>query len=275
MKDYCENPRQSLKRVANNFEVSHSAVRKALKNVGFKVYRPQVVQALHEDDYGKRVAFAEWILGKINDSPRFLELLLFSDEAVFHIEGGINRKNSIHWAEDNPHWTIEKSLNSPKVMVWAACGVPGIIGPFFFEGSVDGDSYLKMIRDKFYPEFQALQDSSRLLLMQDGAPPHWAKSVRNWMNVHLPDRWIGRGNANDENVPWPPRSPDLTPMDFFLWGFIKSKVYTRNYENLEDLKASITAAFQEIPSQMINSSVASFERRIRKVIEVRGRHVEN
>ena len=80
---------------------------------------------------------------------------------------------------------------------------------------------------------------------------------------------------DDENVPWPPRLPDLTTMDFFLWGFIKSKVYTRNYENLEDLNASITAAFQEIPSQMINSSVASFERRIRKVIEVRGRHVEN
>ena len=72
-------------------------------------------------------------------------VIWFSDKGVFHIEGGINCKNSIYWVEDNPHWTIEKSLNSPKVMVWAACRVPGIIGSFFFEGSVDEGVYLKMI----------------------------------------------------------------------------------------------------------------------------------
>ena len=45
----------------------------------------------------------EWTLEKINDSLRFVELLLFSDEAIFHLEGGINRKNSSYWASENPH----------------------------------------------------------------------------------------------------------------------------------------------------------------------------
>ena len=66
------------------------------------------------------------------------------------------------------------------------------------------------------------------------------------MNVHLPDRWIGRGTANDKHIPWPPIPPDLTPLDYFLWGYIKSKVYVQNYKNLDDLKASVTAAFQEV-----------------------------
>ena len=57
--DYRKNPRQTLGRVANHFGVSHSVVRKALKNIDFKVYRPQLVQTLHEDDYGKRVVFAK------------------------------------------------------------------------------------------------------------------------------------------------------------------------------------------------------------------------
>ena len=256
------------------FGVSYSAVRNALKHSNYKVYRPQVVQQLNHEDYSKRVTFAEWALEKINGSPGFIELLLFSDEAVFHLEGGINRKNSCHWAVENPNWTIEKSLNSPKVMVWAACGHPGVIGPFFFEGNVDADSYLEMITEKFYPAFERLDYASQIIFMQDGAPPHWAKIVRDWMNVNLPDRWIGRETANDDHVPWPPRSPDLTPMDFFLWGCIKSKVYVRNYDNLDDLKTSITAASQDISTQMISSTMSNFEKRLKKIIKVRGRHVE-
>ena len=110
--------------------------------------------------------------------------------------------------------------------------------------------------------------------MQDGAPPHWAKAVRDWLNSNLQQRWIGRGGVEDNNIPWPARSPDLTPMDFFLWGFIKSKVYVKEYENIDSLKAAITAAFQEIPREMINSTLCSFEKRLKMVIECQGRHVE-
>ena len=48
-----------------------------MNDAGYKVYRPQVVQMLNPDDYSARVAFAEWAIEKINDSPRFVELLLF------------------------------------------------------------------------------------------------------------------------------------------------------------------------------------------------------
>jgi len=39
-------------------------------------------------------------------------------------------------------------------------------------------------------------------------------------NIH-PNRWIDRGGR----VPWPPRSPDLNPLDFFFWGYSKNIVY--------------------------------------------------
>ena len=64
--------------------------------------------------------------------------------------------------------------------------------------------------------------------MQDGAPPHWAQRVRDWLNPKMLDQWIGRGGPQDRNVAGPPRSPDLTPMDFYVWGHIKSKVYVKN-----------------------------------------------
>ena len=70
-----------------------------------------------------------------------MEILLFSHEAGFHLEEGINVKNSVHWSTENPHWLIKKSLNSPKVMVWAAIGHAGIVGSFFFQGNVDSKLY--------------------------------------------------------------------------------------------------------------------------------------
>ncbi|KAJ4444490.1 hypothetical protein ANN_06282 [Periplaneta americana] len=51
----------------------------------------------------------------------------------------------------------------------------------------------------------------RIWFQHDGAPPHFDRRVRNHLNATFPDRWIGGGGP----VPWPPRSPNLTPLDFF------------------------------------------------------------
>ena len=57
-------------------------------------------------------------------------------------------------------------------------------------------------------------------------PPHFHRNVRVLLNRVLQQRWIERAAKGDNQVlPWPPRSPDLTPCDFFLWGFVKDSVY--------------------------------------------------
>ena len=58
-----------------------------------------------------------------------------------------------------------------------------------------------------------------IIFQQDGAPPHWGSHVRRFLDATFPNRWTGR----DGPTPWPPRSPDITPLDFFLWGYVKAK----------------------------------------------------
>jgi len=48
---------------------------------------------------------------------------------------------------------------------------------------------------------------------------------REFLNQHLPQRWIRRGTGDQMLLAWPPRSPDATPCDFFLWGYVKDQVY--------------------------------------------------
>ena len=54
---------------------------------------------------------------------------------------------------------------------------------------------------------------------------------------------------------WAPRSPDLTPLDYFLWGYLKSKVYVPRPANINELKRRITTEFNSIPADMIRWAV--------------------
>ena len=57
-----------------------------------------------------------------------------------------------------------------------------------------------------------------MYFQHDGAPPHYTIRVREFLNEIFPNRWLGRGGP----VVWPPRSPDLTPLDYYLWGHMKT-----------------------------------------------------
>ena len=69
----------------------------------------------------------------------------------------------------------------------------------------------------------------------------------------MPDRWIGRsGRDNRVLMLWPPRSPDLTPCDFFLWGFMKGLVYVPLLpKDVGELKARITEAVATINNAIL------------------------
>jgi len=57
-----------------------------------------------------------------------------------------------------------------------------------------------------------------MYFQHDGAPPHYTRCVREYLNESFPNRWLGRGGL----VAWPPRSPYLTTLDYYLWGHMKT-----------------------------------------------------
>ena len=67
-------------------------------------------------------------------------------------------------------------------MIWVAMGYPVINGPIFFNENVNGDSYLEVLKQNFMPEVNLLENSSDIVFMKEGAPPHWPKKVRSCLN---------------------------------------------------------------------------------------------
>ncbi|KAJ4434862.1 hypothetical protein ANN_23433 [Periplaneta americana] len=90
--------------------------------------------------------------------------------------------------------------------------------------------------------------------------------------ISIRNRWIGRGGP----VAWPPRSPDLTCLDFFLWGHMKQLVYETVVETEEDLAARITVAADAIADMpgIFERTRQSMVRRCTACIQANGRAFE-
>jgi len=264
------SPLKSSKRLSNELGVSKSTIIRTLHDINYRPYRPRLIHGLLEVDPFLRIQFCENIINMVQNDDSFLDRIIWSDEAMFKLNGHVNRHNSVYWNSENPHIIIQKEVNLPGVMVWAGIWAEGIIGPFFFEGNVDGKSYHDMLKNKFWPSVKHFVHRRGLWFMQDGAPAHWSTVVRKWLDANFPNRWIGRGGS----IAWPPRSPDLTPPDFFLWGYLKDKVYSRKPRTIEELKSSIECEIRGIPLNLCKKVCRSVPHRLQKCMSMEGLQTE-
>jgi len=89
-----------------------------------------------------------------------------------------------------------------------------LIGPHFFDTTLNDNMYTNFLLNKLSLLLEDIPLALRLIMwfQQDGAPPLYARPSRNALNILYPNRWVRRGSL----TPWPPRSPNITLLDFFL-----------------------------------------------------------
>lgn len=75
------------------------------------------------------------------------------------------------------------------------------------------------------------------------------------------------------DVPWPPRSPDHSAADYFLWEYLKATVYAHKPRNLQELKEAITAQIRAIDIDLCARVMRNFEERLQQCIDENGRHL--
>lgn len=238
---------------------THNILKKKLK---FHPYKIKLVHELLEDDSDRRLQFCELMMAQIDADGNFLNRILFSDEATFELTGNVNRHNFRFWSDNNPRWMSDtRSTQYPqKLNVWAGIINNRIVGPFFIDGNLTAVKYEDMLRNRIIPAIQAIvgDDFHQTWFQQDGAAPHYGRDVRAYLNTVFPARWIGRRGA----IEWPARSPDLTPLDYFLWGYLKDRVYRTKPANLDELQQRIRDEIIAIDADMIRQAVAAFYNRI-------------
>jgi len=202
------SPRLSTRRTASRISVSCMQAWQTLHEEDLHSYHDHRVH-LEPGDPAQRMDFCHWITAH----PQLLSIILFTDEASFTRDGINNSRNLHTWSHDNPHETsITKFQRRFSVNVW--CGLLGnkLIGPFVFDNNLTGNTYEVFLRNELpgLLEDILLMIRSQMYFQHDGAPPHYTRHLREYLNKSFPNRWLGRGGP----VAWPLRSPDLTHFDY-------------------------------------------------------------
>ncbi|GFU72212.1 uncharacterized protein TNCV_509751 [Trichonephila clavipes] len=197
--------------------------------------------AIHQNDHQARRRFVEWAQNEIAVVPDFHKRILFSDEAHFWLNGYVNKQNWRIWSEANPHVYVETPLHPEKLTVWCALWAGGIL-------------------------LQNDEGHNELWFQQDGATCHTARATIDLLKDTFGDRLISRFGP----VNWPPRSCDLTPLDYFLWGYVKSLVYADKPQTLDHLEDNIRRVIADIRPQMLEKVIENWTSRLDYIRASRG-----
>ncbi|GFV47241.1 DUF4817 domain-containing protein [Trichonephila clavipes] len=238
MADLCSNPQTPT--IASRFLQGQVG-----RKTSCQVIYSQFGLAIHQNDHQARRRFVEWAQNEIAVVPDFHKRILFSDEAHFWLNGYVNKQNCHIWSEANPQVYVETPLHPEKRTVWCALWAGGIISPYFFKHD---------------------EGHNELWFQQDGATCHTARATIDLLKDTFGDRLISRFGP----VNWPPRSCDLTPLDYFLWGYVKSLVYADKPQTLDHLEDNIRRVIADIRPQMLEKVIENWTARLDYIRASRG-----
>ncbi|GFU31811.1 uncharacterized protein TNCV_1176741 [Trichonephila clavipes] len=125
------------------------------------------------------------------------------------------------------------------------------------------------IRYPYHSATAATKDS--WTAAHDGALAHFCVPVRDWLAIAHTSRWITRQGP----VIWPQRSPDLTPMNFFLWGHLKELVYRDVVTTQMDLVARLHAACTLVDPAVLRHRITAIPWHAQACLDMHGRHFEH
>ena len=270
------NPRDSTRHASRLLGTNnHMAVWRVLRQNNFHPFHFQRVQGLLEADFAPRLQFSNWFLRQEEEHENFAKRILFTDEAFFCRDGVFNIHNSHHWQVNNPHVIYPHSHQHRfSVNVWAGIVSDNLIGPYLMPSPLNGEVYRVFLQEVLPQLLENVPLNIRRLMwyQHDGAPAHYYRGARQVLDETFPNRWIGRGSP----VVWPARSPDMTPLDFFLWGAMKNLVYETPVDSEIELVGRIVAAAEEIAEipDVFQSVRQSLHERCVKCTEVNGGNFE-
>ncbi|KAL5468869.1 hypothetical protein EMCRGX_G029995 [Ephydatia muelleri] len=146
--------------------------------------------------------------------------------------------DGLGWADQRPyHWPLLHHWKCHRASIPSATTAEGVASP----ASWKRKNVL----------FSSMTEPQ--LIMKPMLEPGWG----------LEDRWMGRGGP----IPWPAQSPDLSPLDFWLWGYLKNKVYANAVTTLDQLRQAITDEIQAILATMVQCATLGVVRKAELLID--------
>ncbi|GFU51719.1 putative transposable element [Trichonephila clavipes] len=162
----------------------------------------------------------------------FHKRILFSDEVHFWLNGYVNKQNCRIWSETNPQVYVETPLHPENCLFGALYGLV--------------ESFFK-------------KDEGHNVTVN-------ARALIDLLKVTFGDRLTLRFGP----VNWLPRSCDLTPLDYFLWDYVKSLIYADKPQTLDHLEDNVRRVIADIRPHMLEKVIENWTSRLDYIRASRG-----
>lgn len=250
----------SSRKTARLVGLSKDTVRNVAKSAGLNPYRKPKRQPLSEKNKKDRMKFAKNHKGKTDWGK-----VIFSDEHSFELWSDKGRGHSVQWAPAPPRPQWRPSGKSVTTRIWLGISAKGVTDIFFHNSPYDQEGYQECLELALLPSLPRLYPEGGYLFQHDGDGSHTAKSTQKWCSEKLED-FIKKDS-------WPGNSPDLNPIENF-WAMLDQAVYSRKYKNLAEFEKIVVQEINKFPQEMITKLVMSMDKRLKKVIEVKGERIK-
>lgn len=204
----------------------------------------------------------QWAMQRVHWRLPQWRRVIFTDESrfrLFRADGRIRVWRAPRQEMQPQHVQVSES-QGPSVHVWAGISLQAKTELVVLQGPVTGDSYAELLQTQLLPFIQeAFGGVGNCILQDDNAPPHRAAVVQQL-----------KENVNLRTLRWPSRSPDMNPIEH-VWDILKRSIQRGNPpQNVAELQAAITAAWQQLPQDTLRRLVLGMPRRVAALLQARG-----
>lgn len=247
-----------------NLEVSDRSIRRILAANPNVIWKKVKTVPVHNAEHiKKRLSFAF----KHAKDKTIWDLVVFSDEKKFNLDGPDGFKYYWHDLRNDPKVMSKRQSGGGSIMIWAGFSVYGKTKLHFITERMNSIKYIRLLEESFVPYLATLEEENgdNILFQQDNAPIHVSKKTRKWMT-----------SQEIRTLEWPSKSPDLNPIEN-LWGIMSREVYEngrKEFHSKEELKKAIIKCWDEIPNSTLKLLAHSMHDRCLHVIRNGGAKIE-
>lgn len=265
-----EDPGQSIRKIASLVGISETTMRQIVQeDLRYKSYTIKVRQMLSEAARTKRVERCNLLLCSLRNKAAG-RIRFFSDEKIFTVDAKINRRNDRWLARDPEDVPVVSRTKFPaNVHVLGVVSSEGDVMPphFFQKGeNVTKEVYVNVLSNVVKPWMDNVAFGRPYVFQQDGAPAHTSHLVQNWLSDNIDMFWSKEF--------WPPNSPDLNPLDYYVWSVVERVTNKSRHPNVASLRVAIEAAFAEMDRNALHRACERFRPRLEAVVQASGGYIE-
>ncbi|XP_059096778.1 uncharacterized protein LOC131891263 [Tigriopus californicus] len=214
-----EDPMVSMCHLATSFEVNEGTIRRAVHdNLGTASNARTPRHLLTKKLKQKRLLKCQKLLNWIKSKPSTVKN--FSEKKIVAVDHVVNHRNNCWLAESiEDVQRVYRTKHPAEVMVLGVGSYDGKkMHPYFFDpgAKVGTDAYYKVLRYHMLPWIKSNYPEGDYVWQQDSAPSHNSTWCQMFFQEHMAKFW-----SKDF---WPPSSPDLNPLDFFVWRVMEKEI---------------------------------------------------